>query len=540
MKQGRVLVFGIDGATFDLILPAIRRGKLPHLAALMDEGSWGCLQSTIPPVTPMAWTSFATGTNAGKHGIFDFSRMEGNRVRLSTAKDRKVPALWTLLSQVGRASIVLNVPFTYPPEEIQGIMIPGFDAPRVDRTVFHPESIYDELSERFGEYRFDWTFPIGKKFDLEAYLSQVKATISHRADTSLYLLQTHPWDFFMVVFSSTDHVQHIFWQYPEGRAIIEETYALVDQHLGRFLEAISEEVTVMVMSDHGAGPIRRLVYLDNWLAREGFLHRPRFTLRQKLLKRSRASLRRLLPIHLRKRLRDRFSGLKGRLEGVEQASAIDWERTLAYSYGMYGNIYINRKGQTPRGIVEPQDYEAVREEIITRLYALKDPESGEPVVERVYRREELYTGPCIDLAPDLVVQWRDYAYFTKRGIDQGEEVFGTELMVEASEYPHTGTHRLEGVFIARGPRIRQQQNLQARIIDLAPTILQILGEPLPSYMDGRVLQEIFDQTFPSSLPSGEKKDKEEQAFPETKEGVALSEEEEATLYERLRSLGYID
>ncbi len=152
MKKGRVFVFGIDGATFDIILPAISRGKLPHFRMLMEEGSWGILQSTVHPVTPMAWSSFTTRTNAGKHGIFDFFRVDGKQVRLNTAVDRKMPAIWTYLSQSGRDSIVLNVPFTYPPEKIKGVMIPGFDTPRVERKIFHPEVIYDELIEQFGDY----------------------------------------------------------------------------------------------------------------------------------------------------------------------------------------------------------------------------------------------------------------------------------------------------------------------------------------------------------------------------------------------------
>jgi predicted AlkP superfamily phosphohydrolase/phosphomutase len=539
MKSGKALVFGIDGATFDIILPAIRRGKLPHLQSLIDGGSWGRLQSTIHPVTPMAWSSFATGANAGKHSIFDFSRVDGREIRLNTALDRKTPSIWTYLSQSGRNSIVLNVPFTYPPEKIRGIMIPGFDAPRVERKVFHPESVYDELMEQFGDYRLDWTFPIGKKFDLESYFSQVKQTISHRADTSLYLLRHHPWDFFMVVFSSTDHVQHIFWQYPNGREIIEETYEIVDRCLGRFLASLTEDVTVIVMSDHGAGEIHRIVYLDNWLAKGGYLKRPAFNLQSTIFRQCKNYLRKTLPPRSRKLLRSKFSRLRNRLEGAEQAASIDWNQTRAYSYGMYGNIYINAIGQDPRGIVEPRDYKALREQIATKLHELLDPKTGERIVERVYRKEELYSGPYTDQAPDLVVQWRDYAYFTKRGIDQGECVFGENLKVDASEYPHTGTHRLEGILIAKGPPIRRQYQVRANIVDLAPTILHILGEAIPSHMDGRVLYEIFEEGPFKTHPTRDEIPGKKIPI-DTKGTIPLSEEEEISIRERLKSLGYLD
>lgn len=539
MRSGKVLVFGIDGATFDVILPAIHRRKLPHLQALIEGGSWGCLQSTIHPITPMAWSSFATGANAGKHGIFDFSRRVGNKIRLNTALDRKMPAIWTYLSQSGKSSIVLNVPFTYPPEEIKGIMIPGFDAPRVERKIFHPSRVYDELTRQFGDYRLDWTFPIGEKFDLEAYLSHVRQTISHRADTSLYLLQQYPWDLFMVVFSSTDHVQHIFWQHPNGREIIQEIYETVDDCLGRFLASLTEDVTVIVMSDHGAGPIHRIVYLDNWLANEGYLERSPFNLQSAILRRSKNYIRKRLSTRLRKLARSTFSRFASRLEGTEQAASIDWNQTRAYSYGMYGNIYVNVTGRRPWGIVKGRDYDALCDQIAARLYRLVDPKTGEGVVERVYRKGELYSGPYTDDAPDLIVKWRDYAYFTKRGIDRGDAVFGEDLKVDASEYPHTGTHRLEGVFIAKGPYIRPHREVRADIMDLAPTIMYTLGEAIPPNMDGRVLREIFEEGVPEPLNVRSEISKGKVAV--TKGGTTpLSEEEERSIGERLRSLGYLD
>jgi predicted AlkP superfamily phosphohydrolase/phosphomutase len=539
MRNGRVFVFGIDGATFDIILPAIRRGKLPQLRSLMEGGTWGRLRSTIHPVTPMAWSSFATGANAGKHGIFDFSRVDGKETTLNTAVDRKMPAIWTYLSQSRRNSIVLNVPFTYPSEKIRGIMIPGFDAPRVERKIFHPELVYDELMGQFGDYRLDWTFPIGKKFDLDAYLLHVKQTVSHRADTSLYLLQNHPWDFFMVVFSPTDHVQHIFWQHPGGRKIIEDTYEMVDESLGRFLASLTEDVTVIIMSDHGAGAINRVVYLDNWLTKEGYLRRRHFNFQSTIFRQCKNHLRKTLSTQSRKWLRSVFSRLHNRLEGMGYASSIDWNQTRAYSYGLYGNIYINLVGRSPWGIVKPRDYNALCEQIATRLHELVDPKTGERIVERIYRKEELYSGPCTNQAPDLVVQWRDYAYFTKRGIDQAESVFGEDLNVDASEYPHTGTHRLEGIFIVKGDSVRRQNEAHANIIDLAPTILHVLGEAIPPHMDGRVLHEIFEEGLFQSFTTGD--EVPDKKIPiETKEAIPLSEGEETSVIERLKSLGYLD
>lgn len=532
-------MFGIDGATFDIILPAIRAGKLPHLQSLIEGGSWGRLQSTIHPITPMAWSSFATGVNAGKHGIFDFSRLEENRIRLNTAEDRKAPAIWTYLSRSRKSSIVLNVPFTYPTERIRGIMIPGFDTPRVERKIFYPEEIYDELIDKFGSYRLDWTFPVGQKFDIESYMSEVEETIRHRCDTSLHLLENHPWDFFMVVFTSVDHVQHIFWQHPRGILTIERTYQMVDQSLGKFLASLDDETTVIVMSDHGAGPINRIVYLDNWLANEAYLVRHPLHFRDNMVRKSKYYLRKMLSTQSRKRLRSLFPQMKNRLEGVEFAASIDWNQTQAFSYGMYGNIYLNLVDRNPHGIVETSRYERLCDEICTKLVQLEDPETGKRAVERIYRKEELYSGPYTFLAPDLIVQWHGYAYFTKRGIDKGTAVFAKDLYVEASDFPHTGTHRLDGVFISRGPHIRTQNELSARIIDIAPTVLCLLGEPLPSYLDGRVLEEIFDNDFIQTVQIRKQGPKIEIPVNST-ERTSLSGGEDQKIREMLKSLGYID
>jgi predicted AlkP superfamily phosphohydrolase/phosphomutase len=539
MKTNRVFVFGIDGGTFDIILPAIRKGKLPNLQALMGEGSWGPLRSTIHPVTPMAWSSFATGVNPGKHSIFDFSRVEGRQIRLNTAYDRQSPAIWTYLSQAGRNSIVLNVPFTYPPEKIHGIMIPGFDAPRVEQEIFHPKSVYHELIEQFGDYQLDWTFPVGKKFDLEAYMSHVKDTIRHRAETSLYLLRNHPWDFFMLVFSSTDHVQHIFWRYPGGLELIEDTYQMVDKSLGEFLNHLPKEATKIIISDHGAGPIDRTVYLDNWLIREGYLKRRQVDVQGPIIKQIKHYFRLAVPTGLRKFLRSKLPYLRGRLEAAEHEAAVDWSRTQAYSYGMYGNIYLNVRGRDPKGILDIANYDSVRREISKRLLELVDPETGERVVERVYGKEELYTGPYTSLAPDLVVRWRDYAYFTKRGIDRGKSVFGRDLKVNASEFPHTGTHRLDGIFIASGPQIKKNPYIFSNIVDLAPTILYILGERVPPELDGRVINELFDEQ-PLQIPTVPVQ-MDDVTMPDTiKEESGVVREDEDLVKERLRSLGYID
>jgi len=541
--RAKVFIFGLDGGTFDIILPLARQGRLPHFARLISEGYRATLESTTHPITAAAWTSFATGCNPGRHGIYDFQspHPKGYGFRLNSARDRRCPPFWTLLHRAGLKTITVNVPFTYPPDRDGGVVIAGFDAPGASRAMAWPPEIFDELAGRFGSYTPDWTFPAGRKYDPETYWESVRTTIHRRTESTLHLMQSHDWDVFTVVYGSVDHLQHIYYGLgDEGRRTVEKAYVLMDEALGRILGRLEPSTALWMVSDHGFGAIRRFVYLDRWLEREGFLrYRSAFTLTalaRSAIKWTRRRLKRLLPVRMRGYLRGRLPGIRDFVVSHSTGPEIDWSRTQAYSGGMYGNIYINRRGRQPQGVVPDSDYEHVCDAIRRRLLQLRDPVSGEAVVEKVFHRGELYRGECVDLAPDLLVKWTDYAYFTKKGIDRKGDVFGNELTLDASSYPHTGTHRLDGILIMRGPGIDAGGTGHAAIIDIAPSLLHYLGQPVPDYMDGRVLSEPFTEEFrrghsvstshtaPSSSPH--------QADPR--------DEDVKELEGRLRSLGYIE
>ncbi len=543
---GKVFVLGIDGGTFDIILPLIEKGKLPNMAGLLKDGAWGNLQSTIHPITPAAWSSFATGKNPGKHGIFDFSspNPDNYSLKLNSAMDRKAETFWGLLSRSDKKVIVLNVPFTYPPEKVNGIMISGFDAPGANRTMAYPQEIYNELVKEFEDYTPDWTFPVGKKYNFQKYWNDVVSTIQRRTETSLYLLRKYPWDIFVTVFSSIDHIQHIFFGTgEEGKKVIEEGYELMDKALGSFLEEIGKDNTIIIMSDHGAGQIKKFFYLDQWLSKEGYLTFKK-TLWYKdavrmLTRKGRHFSKKMLPVRARGYLRGRLPSVRDFVVSYTTGQEIDWSKTNAYSGGMYGNIYINKEGDRYRGIVSEAEYDNLCYSITSRLCELKDPETGEKVVEKVYRKDELYNGPFVSKAPDLVVQWKDYAYFTKKGIDKKGAIFGDELKLESSDYPHTGTHRLNGIFLIKGPSILRQKKLEnMHIIDLAPTILFLMDVPIPNDMDGRIATEMFKEGFLKKVHPQYSKDSGERDIKiETK---AFTPEEQEEITKRLKSLGYIE
>ena len=493
----RLLVIGLDGATLDLIRPWAERGELPVLSGLMARGSWGVLQSTTHPITPQAWTTFMTGVNAGQHGIFGFTtRKTGSyESQLLNASAIRSPTIWRRLSEAGLRVGVIAVPFTYPPESVNGFLLSGFDAPVSDRRAFAPPELYDEVMREVGPYLLHETFPVGRRFDLSAYRADVERTVFNRTAIGLHLMARHPTDLLTVVFTSTDHVQHLFWRDMEkgegdtGRIIL-DTYRLVDAAVGRLLEAAGPRVNVVVMSDHGAGALEKVFYLDQWLEDQGLLSRRRAGLASSA-KGLRAALKRGLPTGARTFLRARFPGLRQRARSLGEFSEVDWPHTRVYSEGMYGNLFVNLKGREPEGVVAAgAEYERLLDEITEKLLDLKDPDSGEAAVSQVFRKEDLYAGPCLHLAPDLIIGWRDYAYYTSKQAERrGGDWFGEELRIDSSDYPHTGTHRLEGTLIMAGPAFKVGGRISASLLDLAPTILHVLGQPVPDHAEGRVLRE---------------------------------------------------
>jgi predicted AlkP superfamily phosphohydrolase/phosphomutase len=549
----KTFILALDGGTFDVILPLVERGDLPNIGRLMERGSWGRLRSTIHPITPAAWTSFMTGLNPGRHGVYDFVAPEGSGYgfRLTTALTCVEETLWSYLSRLDKRVIAVNLPFTYPPEKVNGVMISGLDAPMARREIASPPEVYDTLVGKFGEYVMDWTMPVGRRFNLAEYKENLWRTLEFRYESGQYLMTHYPWDCFMLVFNSTDHVQHVFWKAePEARSIIDETYRRVDGYLGNLLGELDEDTTVLIVSDHGAGPIERVFYLDRWLEQEGYLVLSRSALSPgsllvRLARKGRTLLRRHLPVSLKKLLRYALPGTRDRVETLIATRNVEWSKVKAYSSGYYGNIYINRQGDKPKGSVSAGEYDLLCSEISDKLMQIEDPATGERIVERVYRKDDIYSGEQVRYAPDLIIKWRDYSTYTEKGLeaasggDTGSLFADRTLNVESSDYPLTGTHRIDGIFIAAGRAMRKSGEIESlSILDLFPTILHSLGQPIPDDRDGRVIEEIFDPGYfaehpPDSVPATRVPPKR------NGEDGGLNEDEEAAIAERLKGLGYL-
>ena len=545
MGAEKIIIIGLDGATFDVIKPLIAEGRLPNVKRLMDNGVWGELTSTIHPITPQAWTTFLTGTNAGKHGIYDFTRRrkDSYTIEFVNASYRRGESIFNILGMAGKRVGAVAIPFTFPPERVNGFMLSGMDAPSEDERSVFPPHIFNDIKRNIGKYYIHLGSPVGRRYDLAGYLNDLAKEDKNRTDVSLFLMKKHPCELFMAVYNNIDRAQHQFFTEERfdgvsGIEIINRIYEQADKEIGRLLSEIDDGTTVIIMSDHGAGPIKKFFSLNLWLNKNGFLeYSGKDSLRMQLLGKGRTACKRLLPRWAKNFIKVNMPGARDNLESMLYFSDINWRQTKAYSMGMYGNIWINLKGREPEGVVERKDYEAIRDEIIVKLTILRDPETGESVIEKIYRREELYRGEFVDNAPDLIIGWKDYSYYTSivQGKEQGD-YFKPVPNIDSSDYKHVGTHRVNGIFIASGKNVKKGEAVSGiRIEDIAPTVLFLFDQPVPTVMDGRVLHEILeDGSYGNNKPTyielqGKKAGEE----------FNYSDTEANSVRERLKALGYL-
>jgi predicted AlkP superfamily phosphohydrolase/phosphomutase len=568
MKTPRLLIVGLDAATFDLICPWIAEGKLPNLAALMKNGAWGRLASILPPITPPAWTSFMTGKNPGKHGIFHFLGARPGTYKLSylNAASRRAKTIWRMLSDAGYTVGTMNIPFTYPPEHLNGFQISGMDTPSEKSPFIYPPELRSELVNLLGRFQLDIHYLGYMSTDQrrEQVLAELDRLDHQWLSASLYLMENHPADVMMFTFMSIDTVQHHFWQYMDathhlhnpaaverfGDAVL-RVYQRLDDAVGQMLRKTASDTSVLVVSDHGGGPTSdRVVYLNRYLAQLGLLHyrkdersalkkltqkviRGSYTLLLSTLSsRQKSFLARTLP-----RLRKSFES------AVTSFNQIDWTRTKAYCSEVLASppsIWINRKGVKPRGIVEQSEYEPLLKLISDKLKELKEPRTDEPVIKRILRREEIFHGPYVNEAPDLILDWWETSHFST------SHSFPEDMLRPAVEIrerkPSTraewgGTHRRDGILIAHGEAFKKDAEIQgAQLIDMAPTILYLMGQPVPADMDGRVLEELFEPAFIAA----NRVQVDGSAGLDAEQGAQYSDEEAAIVEERLKGLGYIE
>ncbi|HEY4256877.1 MAG TPA: alkaline phosphatase family protein [Candidatus Udaeobacter sp.] len=569
-KVPKAVVIGLDAATWTIIRPWMAEGGMPNLSKLMRAGVSGKLDSILPPITPPAWTSFMTGKNPGKHGIFHFVETEhgGYAMNYANATSRRSPTVWKLLNNAGYSVGTMNIPFTYPPEPLNGFQISGMDTPSETSPFIHPPELREELVKHLGGIQLDIRFLGAMSTDerRNKVLVEMEQMDNQWTKAALYLLENHPQDVMMFVFMSIDTVQHYFWQHmdkehflhdpkraPKFGDAVRKVYERLDAAAGQIIDRLPPETAVFVVSDHGGGPVvDRTIFLNRYLAQLGLLHYDEKTtsgirsLGKKLLRVSFSMLRSTLSSRQKSWLARLFPKTRQKSEmAYSSFTSIDWSRTKAYCSEVLASppcIWINLKGVKPQGIVDPGAYDALVTFIIEKLAELKDPRTGKPVINRVYRRNEIFHGPFAHEGADLVLDWwsEDSLFSSQPSFpeDTGKPalIIREHRPSEKSEWG--GTHRLNGILIARGSGFRSGAEIaNARLIDIAPTLLHLLGVPVPEDMDGKVLASAFQPDFLLARPirSGAAS-----GTSATDRPSGYTDEEAAKVEERLQALGYLE
>ena len=564
----KLVIIGLDGATFDLILPWVKAGKLPSIAKVLNSSSYGALSSTHPPSTFPAWTTFMTGKNPGKHGIFDFTQHKKNAygIQFINSTFRKGNTLWQLLSKYGKRVGILGLPATYPPEPINGFIICGFDSPvttGIDSSFTYPKELYRELKKQLGPYTItDFQELRIEEGWHEHALSKIVQTLDRKAAYAKYLLKKEPWDCFMVLFGESDTVSHHFWMFHDQNSprydsqasarlkkAIFTVYQKLDEVIGTLTATLSENTSLILLSDHGFGGAGdKVIYLNRWLEQKGYLtFKSQGTLFQKTLNRSKKAALEVLPSSIQEQFFRKGSGLlASTIESLSRFGHIDWAHTQAFSEELnyFPNIWINLKGREPQGVVEPgKPYERLREEIIEKLSSFTNPVTNDTIVRKAYKREELYRGDQLDKAPDIVVELnydQGYSYsLLPTSAETGKEPLRTlrkDEFMGAKGKSMNGSHRMEGILALKGPSILKGQNFEGvSLMDLTPTILYLLSCSLPSDLDGKVITEAFGEDYIKSHPIRYHEKTAESPDTPPKE---LTADEEANLRERLKDMGY--
>lgn len=565
MASPRIFIIGLDAATWDLLDPWIESGEIRNLAALIRKSAKGTLQSSLPPLTPPAWTSFMTGCNPGKHGIYNFMEpKEGEYgMRYANAGSRKARTLWKMLNDAGYGTGVVNVPFTYPPEKLRGFQISGMDTPSAQSPFVHPPELKDELEREFGKLALEIRYLGAMSTDerRDAVLEGMRKVDEQWTKVALHAIEKHPQEVMMVTFMSIDTVQHYFWHYmdaghflhdPSGAArygsAIKDVYRRLDETVGKILERLPEDCTVLVVSDHGGGPVAdRTVYLNRYLAELGLLTYKKKAVGPggRVTRWMYDALRGALTSDQKKWLAHRLPALREKMENAATSFAnIDWSRTKAYCSEVLAyppSVFLNMAGERPEGIVTEEEREGLLRLLTEKLAGLKDPRDGSSVIPRVYRREEVFEGEFAGDGPDLVLDWWSGAGFSVGPSlveETGKPVLNIRKRAPMKEPEWSGTHRLHGVLIASGPDIKPGAETKgARLIDLTPTILYLLDVPIPPGLDGRVLEEIVRPEYLRKNPARDAAPAESAPAVETSPYTA---EEAVEVEERLKALGYVD
>ena len=550
----RCLIIGLDGAEWSIVRKMCEQGKLPNLGKLIKEGATAPLNSTNPPMTLPSWSSMLTGCNPGAHGIFDFvfrnSDTDDWTLEFSNATHRGVPTIHEWLTLQGKKVGSIAVPTTWPPYPVNGVMVSGFDSPvstGIDGSFCYPSELYEDIQRRFGGLNFaDFQESTIDDAWLEKARSLLLKEVERKQAIGEWLLESDSWDCFMLLFGESDTASHHFWRFyddssprhepssVEIREVIPDVYQRLDEAVGALIQKAKPEV-VCICSDHGFGGAgSHALFLNRYLESCGWLNyqQNEVTVGERGVDwMRRVALSKIPPKLQGKLFRTLPSVLKNRLETQTRFGAIDFTKTMALSDEMNYAATIRLNTQRLSKERENEIVEAIIKDLLAWVV------DGQSPVKKVYKREEIYEGEYIQRSPELVLELnlRDgYTYTLLPSIraekEQTWRVFSPDEWQGGKGLGMNGSHRQFGVLILHGQGFKSTE-CEASMEDIAPTLLAALSEPIPSYMEGRVLREAFAEQLDVSY----------QEYIPSRPTVAKSTsgDEHSAIKDRLQQLGYL-
>ncbi|OGD24084.1 MAG: nucleotide pyrophosphatase [Candidatus Aminicenantes bacterium RBG_13_63_10] len=453
----KILILGLDCATPDIVFD--RANDFPVLRRLQDNGLWGTMRSSDPPITIPAWMVMCTGLDAARLGVYGFRhRTDYSYDRMWTATSKSFPdkKLWDYVGERGGRSVLVSVPPSYPPYPVPGELVSCFITPGPENPYTYPAELKAELESRFGPYIFDAEF---RTDDRDLILKKTYEMTDQRFAVLDYLLTRKLWNLFMFVEIGVDRMHHTFWKYHDRahhlyepgnryeKAII-DYYKHVDAKLGELLAKAGDDTLVLAISDHGAKRMKGAFCINHWLVDQGLL-----TMKEIPAK----------PVTIEK-------------------LPVDWSRTKAWGWGgYYARIFLNVEGREPAGIVPAEDYERFRDELAAKIMAIRGP-NGEKWETKVIKPQEHWEELNGDY-PDLMVYfddlfWRSAGTLGHKGLYLAENDTG----------PDDAVHAQEGMYILYDPRRQESKRRDIDILDVAPTVLDRLGLPVPKEMKGKIIR----------------------------------------------------
>lgn len=455
--EKKCMVVGLDCAPEKIVFD--QREKLPVLRELIENGLYGSLRSSDPPITIPAWMVMCTGKDPGRLGLYGFRHRKDYSYKdiwIATSQSIKEKAVWDIIGEIGGQSCLVSVPPSYPPRPVAGNMISCFITPGSEKEYTYPSQLRQEIEERFGPYIFDVVFRTDEKDNL---IEQIYEMTKKRFEVMNYLIRRKSWDFFMFVEIGVDRIQHAFWKYMDQehhlyvkgnpyQDVIMDYYKDLDKKIGELLSNIDKNTTVLVVSDHGAKRMKGAFCINEWLIEQGDLV-------------------------VRDKPRSPVS-----MEKVE----VDWSRSKYWGWGgYYARLFLNIEGREAQGIIRPEDYEKERDALVEKLMSIKGVDGSEWKT-RVIKPQQYFKEARGDY-PDLMVYFDDLYWRSA-----GTLGHSTKYLLENDTGPDDAVHAKDGIYILYDPQRKESKRQNAHIMDIAPTVLHCMGLPVPDDMEGKIIE----------------------------------------------------